>query len=193
MSKEAHVEGIDWRLWVSLAALVVSIIVLLINVKFWKEANRPIVVARTIPLKSKSMEVKLLLINSGNRPAKKVVLSPLSREDLKKRYSDQDFPTREQELKSVESCFSSTVATIPNGETLSAPFGSVTQSDTPGIWKDDPTWLEVRIEYYDVDGRKFKDDQPLRIASIDSFGATVYRENPPQQEQETIIFGNNIG
>jgi hypothetical protein len=157
---------------VSVAALVLAVVVHLFTRKSWRESYRPVITVRVLPLKEKTQMVKLLVTNSGNRPAINVKISPQNEEDFRKALAPE---AKEWEIKSIESCFKNTVDVIANGETLPAAFGTIKQTDAPGAWKDDPTLLLVKIEYNDLSGNKWTDySQRLRISSIASFGDVVF-------------------
>lgn len=174
-------------IWTAIGALLVSGLsfgVSYASYKFtrksWEESHRPIVTARVVPLSDKHVAVELVLSNSGNRPAREVVIYPDSDKELTDSISAN---YKEWEKKSVDGCFRSPIPILHPGEAQSSPFGSIAQQDSPGIWKDDPTKLRIRIEYRDLDGRKYDEHQTLRIASIKSFGATVFQRREHHVEE----------
>lgn len=169
-----------WSLLVSILALLVSLCSFGFARKSWHEANRPIVSAKAVPVAKKHQAVELFVTNSGNRPAVNVILSPQNRSDLQNSISPG---AKDWERKSVESCFGAFIPIIRNGETLSAAFGTVAQKEAPGTWLNDPTVLNLKIEFHDLDGRKFEHYQPIRIASVDSFGATVFNRRVETVEE----------
>lgn len=158
-------------LFISGFAASISLLALYWAIKSWKETHRPLITARvtTYQAYDQLVALNLVLTNTGNRPAINVRLS-INREDLEAAL----FAERGNAFRSaVENCFSEAITVIENGSEISNSFGTFAVNDTNRTWRE-PVILNIRIEYEDLDGRKYSNHQPLRIRADEGFAGTAW-------------------
>ena len=159
---------------VGLLGVIVTGAIYKFNMYSWKQSNRPFVTARISPIEWASPALRLVLTNTGNRPAKDVKLSLSRKEDLLESF----LPNPDAEMKRfAESCFQNEIPIIANGKELEASFGSFVS-----VWKNEgPSGrkIGIKIEYKDVeDGRTFYHYQDIRLIRVDSFADGIYKKPP---------------
>ncbi|MGO9118977.1 MAG: hypothetical protein ACLQPD_15385 [Desulfomonilaceae bacterium] len=145
---------------VSMIALGISGISLYWAFKSWKETHRPLITARVTTHDAGNVATMLNLVvsNTGNRPAKNVILT-VNRNDLASAlFAGSEDPLR----RDVEHCFSDLIAVIPNGSSVSNSFGCFSANDRDRTWRE-PIVINITIKYEDLDGRTYENDQPLRV------------------------------
>jgi hypothetical protein len=156
-------------LLISLISLFLAILSLYISRKSWLQANRPIVTVRIISAGSGNLgtALNILVENTGNRPAKNVKLE-IGRDILEKLYAEN---SGKDWRHIIENIFSDrgVIPILGNGKSVTNSFGFLTGSkNQPSTWKDDAR-TEISIYYEDLDGRKFKHQNPIFIAGDEGF------------------------
>ena len=149
----------------STAALIVSLISLLITIWLWRESNRPVVTARIRTHTGGNIAIlyRIELVNSGARPAKNVHLladhQKIINALLPAARSHKDY---ERELRYIERCFEdrAMVPVLLNGETTSSPFGH-TSLEAP-FWSPGAT-LQLVVAYQGLEGQKYKSAVTIKI------------------------------
>jgi len=151
---------------VSIFAAGISGISLYWAFKSWKETHRPLITARVTTHQEYDQltALNLALTNTGNRPAINVRLW-ISPGDLE---SALFAKPGDKWRTAVEYCFSDPITVIENGSEVSNSFGTFASNDENRTWKE-PIILNIRIEYEDLDGRKYSNYQPLRIRGDEGF------------------------
>lgn len=156
---------------VSIFAAGISVVSLYWSFKSWKETYRPLITARvtTHTAGNEAIALDLVVSNTGNRPAKNVILTA-HRSELEKVFAagPQD-PLRQD----VEHCFSDPIVIIPNGSSVSNSFGCFSASEKDRTWKE-PTIIYIHIKYEDLNGRRYSHHQPLRIRADEGFAGGAW-------------------
>lgn len=155
------------------SALVLSIISFIFSIKSWRESNRPIVTARVTTFDSwdSGAALKIVVENTGNRPAKNVRLT-VEPEVLEAALLSE--PEDGGYRKHVECCFSDrgVIPVLGNGKLVSNNFGLLSDTNEKSTWGKEHRF-NIEIYYEDLDGRKYKHTNPLLIAEDQGFaGAT---------------------
>ncbi len=150
-------------LLVSAIAVGISGISLYWAFKSWKETYRPLITARVTTDESivdQLTSLNLVVSNTGNRPAKNVKLT-VNRNDLANAlFADPEDTVR----KDVERCFSEVITVIANDASVSNSFGRFSVNPKAKTWRE-PTIINIHIGYEDLGGKKYGNDQPLRIGA----------------------------
>jgi len=156
---------------VSIFAAGISGFSLYWSFKSWKETYRPLITARvaTHTAGNQAVALDLVVSNTGNRPAKNVILTA-DRRELEKAFAaaSQD-PLRQH----VEHCFSDAIVVIANGSSVSNSFGCFSASEKDRTWKE-PTIINIHVKYEDLDGRRYNHHQPLRIRADEGFAGGAW-------------------
>jgi hypothetical protein len=160
--------GMNFELYVALAALIVSLIALGMSFYFWRLQFRPIVTAmvKTNAGGNEGITYDLVLLNSGSIPARDIRLEVLDLAALDRALgsgADQD------NKKMWLACFDkgTVVPILHNGDRTSCSFGATKRADR-GFWKHGAEF-PIRIRYTGWFGDKYPHEQTLRIADSDSF------------------------
>ncbi len=142
--------------------------------KAWTETYRPLVTVRVEPISEQNWAQNLIVSNTGNRPAKNIVISPVDKD----KFESEFFASPEDaKRKYVESCLNTPLPVLANGETMSSNFGSLSAYPQYKTWENDPTVLKVHVSYEDLDGRAYGNDYDLHLSSVRSFGLGVWLSN----------------
>lgn len=163
----------DIRTFISIAALVASVISLYFTRRFWLQSNRPIVTAFVDEHHSGNTTTKfnLVISNTGKRPAVNVKIhaepSMISR-------LFGDGITAEM-TEAITHCFSDegAVALLRNGEELTTAFGSY-GVDKKSQLLNYGAQIPIALTYQDLDGRSYKALMPLKIFVRHGFGGAVW-------------------
>jgi hypothetical protein len=152
--------------FVSFVALVVSVSSFYFSIRFWREANRPIVTARVITqfgLGDPDTPLALLVENTGNRPARNVCFSVLFAE--LGHCFDESAPNEDKD--SIRRCFSEEwkIPILNSGQSTSNYFGQLSGQLKRSTWKLSSR-LDIEVIYEDLDGRRFRHSNPLFIAAV---------------------------
>lgn len=154
-------------LFISGAALVVSMISFYFSRKSWRESNRPIVTVRVVTHSggNAGSALNILVENTGNRPAKNVRLS-VAPEKLKAALVSKN----EQRRKQIENCFSDrgVIPILANGKSVSNSFGFLSRDSEQEVWERHSRF-DVSVDYRDLDGRKYKYNVPILVADDKGF------------------------
>ncbi|MEL7630298.1 hypothetical protein AAGW04_15040 [Pectobacterium aroidearum] len=166
----------DWKTILSVLALVLSVFSFLFTRRSWFQSNRPIVSAavETHDGGNESIAYNLVLSNTGNRPATNVRIR-VKESDIDACLSEW---VRSQKVKNaiysgVMRCFSDDgeIPLLLNGKSMKNSFG-YTRGDQQTFWHYGAS-LPVEIEYCDLDARKYKSKQMIRIKDSDGFAGGV--------------------
>jgi hypothetical protein len=167
----------DWKLVLSVIAMVTSLISLYFTKVNWLQSNRPIVTAFITEHHSgnQASTFNLILANTGNRPAVRVRLTA-SNEDIRRLVehgiSDHRFKIIAQNFMA-----SSEVPLLRNGEELTTSFGAFVPNDADGKWLKYGAECEVAILYQDLEGRKYESKLPLKVYAREGFGGRVWTDS----------------
>ncbi|HEX8887699.1 MAG TPA: hypothetical protein VF779_00885 [Pyrinomonadaceae bacterium] len=160
----------------SISALIVSVLSFYFSIKSWRESNRPIITARVVNESggNSMAALKLLVQNTGNRPAKNVALS-VETIDL----ATALVPTINPVVKKyIEQIFTDrgVIPILENGQSVSNGFGFLQRGDNQTDWKR-LSRFNIEISYQDLDGRKYKHSNPLLIADDRGFAGSWSESN----------------
>lgn len=163
----------DIRTFISIAALVASLISLYFTRRFWLQSNRPIVTAFVDEHSSGNMATAfdLVLSNTGNRPAVNVCIHA----DPKMILRLIGDGASEEMAEEIKRCFSvgSTVALLRNGEELTTAFGSY-GIETSSQLINYGVQIPVTLTYADLDKRPYRAHMPLKVFARHGFGGAVW-------------------
>jgi len=158
---------------ISVMALLVSILSVSFAVLSWREAHRPIVIARVTTAKSGNVAtaLRLLVENTGNRPARDIALT-CEKAALE---TVLDSKVRATPPDDVEGVFASdtVVPVLAHGRAITCAFGLFSQ--------DQSTWvpnsrLPISISYKNLGRRRFKESMTLLLADDHSFTGLQWAE-----------------
>ena len=160
----------------STAALIASLISLLITVWLWRESNRPVVTARIKTHSAGNIAIfyKIEVVNSGTRPAKNVRLHVQPQEIAKALLPEaKNSKNFAKELRYIECCFEdrAVIPVLLNGESRTSPFGH-TSSENP-LWVPGAI-IEVGISYQGLEGQGYKSRFTIKIDDTKGFAGTSY-------------------
>jgi hypothetical protein len=146
---------------ISVLAAVISLLSLRLNRRLFRESFRPVVTARiaTVAAGNIATLYKLVLENSGNRPAINIRLS-VEANDLK-RVLD---PVCRLDVAEITNCFDEqyTIPILANGKSVSTAFGKTSAEGHECMWMPDSRF-RITITYYDLSGRRYKEENPLFV------------------------------
>jgi hypothetical protein len=164
-------------------ATLVAVFSFFNTTRLWKKANRPILSAfvETHSTGNVATTYKLLIINSGNRPAVNVYL------DLK--LSDEDFKkciTQEMNNPGVEAiikCFNieGTIPLLIDGDKISNYFGLTSSKSEDNIWRYGSS-LPIEITYQDLEGNKYVSALTLVVKYSKAFAGMEWSDKTYQRE-----------
>jgi hypothetical protein len=156
--------------WLSAAALFVSVVAYYFSRKSWQESNRPIVTARVRTDSGGNMgtALDLLVENTGSRPARDVRLTTDEAALAAAFASNINDTEREQ----IRACFSSKfiIPIIANGASVSNAFGFLS-ANSDNTWKLHSR-IPIRVCYEDLDGRAYEHQVTLFVADNRGFAST---------------------
>ncbi|WP_162044348.1 hypothetical protein [Undibacterium sp. YM2] len=164
----------DVKTAISILAFAVSLFSLYVTRINWIQSNRPVISAFVDEHSSGNMAAtyNLIIANTGSRPAVNVQLHA-SQEKLS---SLLDVNAESEKLDSISMIFSSQskISLLRNGEELSTSFGATINNPSEKPWLCYGTEIEISISYQDLEGRKHKSKQPLKIYAREGFGGNVW-------------------
>ncbi|WP_157883278.1 hypothetical protein [Acinetobacter sp. NCu2D-2] len=133
-------------IFISLFSIVVSLLSLAFAMYSWSNANRPLVTAR-VTSAGKAGALNLLLENTGNRPAKNIVLK-VNKKDVENAQLKKEIPI------DASRCFFSDVLipVLANNHVLTNAFWHLGHNNS---WIPNAK-IPLSIHYEDLDGRKYK-------------------------------------
>lgn len=160
-------------------AVLVSFSSLTFSWLSWRQTHRPIVccVVKTHSGGNSAVTYDLVVRNTGDRPATNIRLSIVEADLLSIVAEDVDRDVdMNRTLSSVLRCFDRKmmIPVLENGESVSNGFG-YSKGDCGSFWKYG-SYLPIRIDYKDLNGRKFSSRQQLRIWDSDGFAGGYWSE-----------------
>jgi hypothetical protein len=148
-------------------ALLVSILSVVFAVLSWREAHRPIVIARVTTAASGNVTtaLRLLVENVGNRPARDIALT------CEKALLDTVLdPNVQAELpEDVARVFASdtVVPILEHGRQITCAFGQFSAQES-STWVPNSR-LSISVSYKSLGRRRFKESMTLLLADDHSF------------------------
>lgn len=172
------------RTLISVAALLVSLISLLLVRMNWRESNRPIVTAFVEDDSSGGTAIfHLIIANTGNRPAVRVRLHANEAQIAALMHPEAD--KKRLEILACNFSAQSEVPLLRNGEELSTSFGAFSTDQQNGKWLQYGTETEISVTYADLDGRRYKSKLPLKIYAREGFGGGTWVTQKPVSSRLT--------
>ncbi|MCB1768400.1 MAG: hypothetical protein KDJ31_01680 [Candidatus Competibacteraceae bacterium] len=166
--------GDEVRTAISFAAFAVSLASVYFSRRSWFQSNRPIVIAFVEEQHTSDIAstFKLVVSNTGNRPATNVCLRASSK-DLSALVEQT---ARPEWKDAVNQCFSESaiIPVLRNGEELSTAFGAYTPNSPDGEWLNYGVQIKITIKYSDLDGHNYKSIIPLKIYVREGFGGSIW-------------------
>jgi hypothetical protein len=148
-------------------ALLVSILSVCFAVFSWREAHRPIIIARVTSVASGDLAtgLQLLVENTGNRPARDITLTC----DKTSLNLVLDPKVRAQPPDDVKQVFASdtVIPVLENGRAITCAFGLFSAQDQ-STWVPNSR-LQITISYRSLGRRRFKESIYLLLADDRSF------------------------
>ncbi|MGB5710386.1 MAG: hypothetical protein WBM44_05700 [Waterburya sp.] len=137
-------------------ATLVAVFSFFNTIRLWQQTNRPIVSAfvETHSAGNVATMYKLLVINSGNRPAVNIRLElKLNTEDFKQCIAQEINDSR---VEAILRCFSSegVIPLLISGDNITNYFGLTSRLSEEDIWKYG-SLLPIEIHYKDLEGKKY--------------------------------------
>lgn len=156
---------------ISIASASMAIVSLAFAVYSWRQANRPLVSVRisTFSYGGTSTTLNIIVENSGNRPAKNIVLSAKRSDVIAAVQGGAEVP------HAANRCFYSDVfiPVLLNGASTSNGFGKL--GGSPGDWRAGAI-VPVRVTYGDLGRRRFSTKLKLLLASDTGFAQSFWRK-----------------
>ncbi len=167
-----------------LASIILSILSLMIAISAvvvarlsWLQANRPIITVKITNHASGNVgtTLNILVENTGNRPAKNIRLRAAKSiiESFFAENSAVDKVWRDHIMRVFCKC--SIIPILANGKSITNSFGILSNNSEDTTWKK-PFRVEIEVEYEGLDGRKFRNWNPLNIASDDGFAGGSWKK-----------------
>lgn len=151
----------------AIVALVISLLSFGFAVYSWRQANRPMVVARVTTESggNTGIALNLLVENTGNRPAQDVELIA-KKADVRAASAQAVVP------RDAERCFFSgiRVPVLANGRRSTNAFWHLGQADS---WRAGAE-IPVTVRYRDLNGRRFSNKHRLVLADDAGFAQTFW-------------------
>lgn len=164
---------------ISLAISAIALLVSILSVSFavfsWREAHRPIIIARVTTAKSGNVAtpLRLLVENTGNRPARDISLT------CKSDALDQvlDPQIRADPPDDVVRAFArdTIIPILENGRAITCAFGLFSACEPP-TWIPNSRLL-VTISYRNLGRRRFTELMTLLLADDHSFTGLQWAES----------------
>ncbi|WP_225085945.1 hypothetical protein [Pectobacterium colocasium] len=167
-------------LFLSLLAVSISLVSFVFTRRSWFQSNRPIVSAavETHAGGSELIAYNLVLSNTGNRPATNVRIR-VKESDIDACLSEwvKENKTTNSIYSDVMRCFSDDgeIPLLLNGRSMVNSFG-YTCADEQKFWRYGVS-LTVEIKYCDLDGRKYKSNQTIRIKDSEGFAGGIWQSS----------------
>lgn len=153
----------------AVVALVISLFSFGFAVYSWRQANRPMVVARVTTESggNTGIALNLLVENTGNRPAQDVELIA-NEADVRSASAQAVVP------RDAERCFFSSIRipVLANGRRSTNAFWHLGQADS---WRAGAE-IPVTVRYRDLNGRRFSNKHRLVLADDAGFAQTFWGE-----------------
>jgi hypothetical protein len=169
------------NLFVSLAALAVSLVSLFVAVWFTRRSFRPIVTANVETRAGGNVTIAydLVLLNSGTLPARNITVVAFNDTVERALGIDSGPANRRRWL----ACFEpkTKVSVLHNGKSTKCSFGT-TQGSDAGFWKYRAE-IRIWIQYEGWFGSHYKEEQIIQILDSESF--TGFMWAPREASQET--------
>lgn len=166
------IAGMKIDIWVSLVALIVSILSLLVAIRYASKTFRPIVAAmvKTYSGGNISIIFNLVVLNSGTIPAREIKLRAKQVDLNLALGKDSDEANRSRWL----ACFADkcTIPVLLNGERVSCSFG-LSQNEDAGFWKYNAE-IPITIEYKGWFGKTYCEKHTLYIRDSESFTGAMW-------------------
>jgi hypothetical protein len=160
-------------LLVSVFSFCLAMLSLYIARQSWLQANRPLVTVRvaTVSGGNSAIALKIVVENTGNRPAKNIRLE-VDRNALKKLYGES---ADQGAVRNIEMIFDErgVIPILANGKSVSNSFGFLGEEKQQPVWKEEAR-IEIAVFYEDLDGRKFKYRNPILIADDEGFAGSFW-------------------
>lgn len=158
-------------------ATLVAVFSFFNTIRLWRQSNRPIVSASVETHSAGNIATiyKLLVINSGNRPAVNIRLKlKLETEDFKKCITQEITDSR---VESIRRCFSNegVIPLLINGDNISNSFGLTSIKPEQDVWKYG-SLLPIEIQYQDLEGKKYISKLTLVIKYSKAFAGGEWAE-----------------
>ncbi|MFP1853724.1 LPXTG cell wall anchor domain-containing protein [Lonsdalea quercina] len=167
----------DWNTILSTLALALSLVSFWFSRRSWLQSNRPIVTAavETRAGGSKAIAYNLAISNTGNRPGINIRIHAREN-DIETCVAEwvKDNKDSNTIYTGVMRCFSNNgeIPLLLNGKTMTNSFG-YTQGDQETFWINGAS-LPIKIEYYDLDGRRYQSKQTIRIKDSACFAGGIW-------------------
>lgn len=153
----------------SVVAIAISLLSFGFAVYSWRQANRPMVVARVTTESggNTGISLNLLVENTGNRPARDIELIA-KKGDVLSASLQAVIP------KDAERCFFSgiRIPVLANGHCSTNAFWHLGQVDS---WRAGAE-IRITLRYRDLDGRRFSNKNLLVLADDAGFAQTFWGE-----------------
>lgn len=160
---------------ISLVAVCVSVVSLCFGIWSWRQANRPLVTARvtTVEGGSEATALNIVVENTGNRPAREVILTAKLR-DVRRVMTDpncQPLPSYIQRTLFADIA----IPVLSNGASVPNSFGFLSRNQ--GGWVPNSS-LWVKIKYRDLGPwRRYRNRIRLYLADDQGFAQTFWSNN----------------
>ena len=151
---------------ISFGALVVSGVSLGTSIYIWKRSFRPIVTVavRTSAAGNVMTAYDLVIVNSGEIPARDIMLKPKSQALLEAALGKEGIADKK---RTPFACFNRIIPVLLNGDKTTGEFGNTKANDT-GFWKH-KSKIGITIIYSDLFGRNYKEQQDIEIFTSNTF------------------------
>jgi hypothetical protein len=166
----------DAKTFFSVAAFAVSVVSIYFTRVNWLQSNRPIVTAFVIEHEpdGEASAFNLVIANTGNRPAVQVRMHATEREI--RALLEDNVSVKYYEMIASNFSKDSEIPLLRNGEELSTSFGAYLGNSSTGAWLKYGAETEIVIAYQDLDGRRYRSRQPVKIYARAGFGGGVWNE-----------------
>jgi hypothetical protein len=149
-------------------AIVVALVSIWLTRRSWLQTYRPIVSAyiETRGGAEGTIKYDIVVLNSGNRPAKEIRLQA----DEKMVRSCFGEAQPEGVISAILNCFKpeGQISLLANGTSTRSSFGYTTGNEASSVWKYDSK-IPIVILYKDLTGRKFKAKLDIMIRDTQTF------------------------
>src|ERR1051326_287220 len=167
---------------ISVAALIVSAGSVVLARLAWQESNRPIVTApiQTVDSGNLGTALKIVVANTGNRPAKDIRLH--ARESELSLYFQFKGSEGDGVTDAIRRCFSDRglIPVLANGECAENAFGFLSVGAHESTWVSE-CLLAIQITYGDTGtSRRFSERMKLRIGENTSFARGIWKNTSRQ-------------
>ncbi len=154
-------------LFVSLIALLVSIVSVILSFRYWSKSFRPIITAmvKTRAAGNLGIIYDLEILNTGSIPAKNIRLK-VEEKDINKALGEDS--TSENKTRWL-SCFKpeNIISILHSNSSIKCSFGGSKENDQ-GFWKYKAI-IPITIEYEGWFGKKYTQNQDIQIIDSESF------------------------